>query len=259
MKFQNVVELSKYIIEIYSRSGSLIQYRIRQVLIKVDEISNDEKRKVVVAHKSEYQNAKILENHNLRKKEKRAIFNNHETPSKKRKLSFANCLKSFQSKIEQGSCYICVVCNCTMYRKSVKLFKNGENDLTKSISTNIVSFDNNKYICLTCSKKTNKNKIPCQAVCNKLEVADIPQELKSLNKLEITLISHRLLFKKIAIMAKVQMPKIKGSICNIAIHVQDICNSLPRNFQSSGLVLVKLKKKLARVMYILNQCVHKKF
>ena len=46
-------------------------------------------------------------------------------------------------------------------------------------------------------------------------------------------------------MAKGQMPKIKGAICNVAVDVQDICNSLPRNLQSSGIVLVKLKKKLA--------------
>ena len=48
---------------------------------------------------------------------------------------------------------------------------------------------------MICNKKTKK-KIPCQAVYNKLEISDVPQELKSLNKLEIALISQRLLFKK---------------------------------------------------------------
>ena len=32
-------------------------------------------------------------------------------------------------------------------------------------------------------------------------------------------------------MAKQQMPKIRRAICNIAVDVQDICNSLPRNSQ----------------------------
>ena len=32
-------------------------------------------------------------------------------------------------------------------------------------------------------------------------------------------------------MAKRQMPKIRRAICNIAVDVQDICNSLPRNSQ----------------------------
>ena len=47
------------------------------------------------------------------------------------------------------------------------------------------------------NKKTNENKIPCQAVENKLKIiSDVPQELKSLNKLQIALISQWLLFKK---------------------------------------------------------------
>ena len=49
---------------------------------------------------------------------------------------------------------------------------------------------------MTCNKKTKKNKIPCKALYNKLEISDIPQELKSLNKLEIALIFQCLLFKK---------------------------------------------------------------
>ena len=67
---------------------------------------------------------------------------------------------------------------------------------------------------MTCKKKTQKNKIPCQAVFTKLEISDVPQELKTLNKLEIDLKSQRLLFKKIAIILKEQMPKIRGAICS---------------------------------------------
>ena len=88
--------------------------------------------------------------------------------------------------------------------------------------------------------KRKLTKIPYQAVFNKLEISGVHQELKTLNKLEIALISQRLLFKKITIMSKRQMPKIRGVICNIAVDVGDICNSLPRNSQSSGIVLAKL-------------------
>ena len=96
---------------------------------------------------------------------------------------------------------------------------------------------------MTRNKKTKNNKIPSQAIYNKLEISYVPQELKSLNKLEIALISKRLLLKKIAIIAKGQMHKIRGAICITAVDVRDICNSLPRNSQSSGIILVKLKKK----------------
>ena len=36
----------------------------------------------------------------------------------------------------------------------------------------IVSFNDKEYICLTCDKKLIKSEVPCQAVCNKLEVFD---------------------------------------------------------------------------------------
>ena len=225
-----------------------MQYEIQQLLVESNGIPEQEKRRVVSAHKSEYQHAVILDNQNKRKRERQAQGKESKgtskgTPSRKRKLSFRSCFKYFQSQIEQGTYYICVICNRTFYKKSVRIFKNNENDLTKYPATNILSYDNKKYICMTCNKKTKKNKIPCQAVYNKLEISDVPQELKSLNKLEIALISQRLLFKKLAIMAKGQMPKIRGAICNIAVDVRDICNSLPRNSRSSGIILVKLTKK----------------
>ena len=56
----------------------------------------------------------------------------------------------------------------------------------------------------------------------RIEVSDVPRELKSLNKLNIALISQQLLFKKIAIMAKGKMPRIRGAIFNTVVDVQDI-------------------------------------
>ena len=95
---------------------------------------------------------------------------------------------------------------------------------------------------MTCNKKTKKNIIPCPAVHNRLEFLHVPQELKSLNTLEVALISPRLLFKKMAIMANRQIPKTRGAICNTAVDVRDVCNSLPWNSQFSGIILVTLKK-----------------
>ena len=56
----------------------------------------------------------------------------------------------------------------------------------------------------------------------RIEVSDVSRELKSLNKLNIALISQQLLFKKIAIMAKGKMPRIRGAIFNTVVDVQDI-------------------------------------
>ena len=67
------------------------------------------------------------------------------------------------------------------------------------------SFDEKLYICETCYKHLHKNEILCQAVCNKMTLDPIPDELKDLKKkkkrkIEEALISTRILFKKLSIM-----------------------------------------------------------
>ena len=93
-------------------------------------------------------------------------------------------------------------------------------------------------------KKLKKQKIPCQAVCNKLQLFEFPNEISCLRKLEKVIISKRLLFKKIVIMPKGQAPKLKGAICNVPLQADNVCNILPRGADSNGIVMVKLKRKL---------------
>ena len=52
--------------------------------------------------------------------------------------------------------------------------------------------------------------MPCQAVCNKIEVDKIPNELAVLEKLEQILIAQRIVLEKIVVMPKGQQRKIKG-------------------------------------------------
>ena len=47
-----------------------------------------------------------------------------------------------------------------------------------------------------------KGEIPAQAVSNKLNIFDLPEHSANMNRLEKAIISHRILFKKIAIMSK---------------------------------------------------------
>ena len=108
----------------------------------------------------------------------------------------------------------------------------------------IPSFDNSFYICKTCDKKIFKHEIPCQSVNNNLKVYEMPPHLKDINKMERTVISQRILFSKIKIMPKGQFPKIKGIVCNIPIETVEVCNVLPRTFEKSNLIFMKLKRKL---------------
>ena len=61
------------------------------------------------------------------------------------------------------------------------------------------SFDEKLYICETCYRHLYKNETLYQAVCNKMVLDPIPDELRDFKKLESVLISKRILFKKITI------------------------------------------------------------
>ena len=57
-------------------------------------------------------------------------------------------------------------------------------------------------------QNSKRGKVSCQAVCNKFPLSCLPEQLKSVGKLDMVLISKRLLFKKVTIMPKGQSPKV---------------------------------------------------
>ena len=103
--------------------------------------------------------------------------------------------------------------------------------------------------------KLKKKKIPLQAVSNKLQIFQLPQDLSRLNKLERVIIGKRILFAKIIVMPKGQFSKIKGAMCNVPVEADSICNILPRPIDSNGLVLVKLKRKVSYRGHVLCESV----
>ena len=54
----------------------------------------------------------------------------------------------------------------------------------QELCTDFKSFHENQFIRKTCHTKVLKGQIPCQAVCNKLHVDELPAELSILEKLE---------------------------------------------------------------------------
>ena len=89
-----------------------------------------------------------------------------------------------------------------------------------------------------------KGNVPCQAVCNKKCVDELPPELSLLEKLEQILIAQRIVFEKIIVMPKGQQRKIKGAICNVPVECDQTCKILPRPPERSGIIMLKLKRKL---------------
>ena len=56
-------------------------------------------------------------------------------------------------------------------------------------------------------------------------------------------------------MPKGQFPKIKGTICNIPIQVDSICETLPRTIDDSNILFIKLKRKLSFKSHVFSEAV----
>ena len=61
----------------------------------------------------------------------------------------------------------------------------------------VVSYDGYFYICKTCSREIKKGHTPCEPVRDRLEIYELPEDLKNIRRLEKVLIALRILFKKL--------------------------------------------------------------
>ena len=126
----------------------------------------------------------------------------------------------------------------------MKNFVSTQYQVSYELFHEIDSFDQRKHVCITCDKHLNIKNTPPQAVSNKLILDPIPDILANLNRLEKTLISKRIPFKKVTIMPKGQQPKIRGAMCNIPIQAETVSNVLPSSTDNDRVILVKLKRKI---------------
>ena len=77
-----------------------------------------------------------------------------------------------------------------------------------------------------------------------------------MNRLELVLISRRILFKKKEnVMPKENFPKISGSICNIPVDEFKVAKVLPQGADSNDVIIVKLKRKPNFKGYVYFQAV----
>ena len=90
-------------------------------------------------------------------------------------------------------------------------------------------------------------------------VDNIPTELASLEKLEQILVAQRIVFEKIIVMPKGQQRKVKGAICNVPVECDETCKVLPWPPERSGIIMLKLKRKLEFRGHVYFQAVHPEF
>ena len=194
-------------------------------------------------------------------------------------------IKKFRKECQHGPIFPCVCCKKTLFKRSVrildklsklesKLRKNGT--YFKYLDTTYHPFDEdeplkrawkrskrvrkineslringNFHLCWNCSRYLEKKEMPPTCFKNSLDYDEIPECLK-LTDLEKQLIVKDLIFIKVRQLPKTRMDAINDRVVNVPIEDDDIIkqvNSLPRTEKNSGMVTVKLKRKLGMKNY----------
>ncbi|CAF4087229.1 unnamed protein product, partial [Rotaria sordida] len=203
-------------------------------------------------------NSRRLYNQGRRILKKYTIIQSHKCAVKHRNL-YMNNLNRFRQIIREGPNYVCISCRLALFRNQVVPFveqKYIKQNMSVGIKERIQSYFNyssssqSKWICKLCSDKIKKQQMPNRAVVNKLEVCEVPSELKKLNNLEKHLIALRLPFMKIVnlisgkLSSRLAQKGTKGPLHCVPSDVQDTVTTLPRPVDKSMMVRLQLKRRL---------------
>ena len=73
-----------------------------------------------------------------------------------------------------------------LYKRSVQILEKNKYQVeTRSVfDYRVCSADGKQYIFITCHQKLLKGNVPAQAVCNNLQIFELPSRFRDLQKLE---------------------------------------------------------------------------
>ena len=172
-------------------------------------------------------------------------------------------LKVLNERLETCN-YICSCCEGLFYSKSVRKITNARKAALKlSMGSNysaIMNYEseNNNYFCLTCDYHIKKKKVPDMATSNGLGFRDLPEYLTDLTPLEERLVSPVLPFLYIMPLLKTQLYGelgMRGSVVCIPIDLNTSVEVLPRQFNESSVIQVKLKRMISHASHYMFETV----
>lgn len=160
-------------------------------------------------------------------------------------------ISDFQANIQIGPKYVCSCCCRQLSVVTVDMNNYKHKEVVKTCLTGTLT-DLKEYICKRCQKTLKRGKIPSQAQCNSLKLDDIPEELSELCDFFLRLIAQRIPLMKI-----VNLPTCaqKGAVANVTADLSKVTYVLPRAVSDSGLVTLRLKRKLSYQSHVLQQII----
>ena len=169
---------------------------------------------------------------------------------KRTNVCIEEAITIFHSKVKIGPQFVCIVCHRMMNRQTVVPYNRGKyTDTSPYVIPNVfcnkftyVSCDGKQWVCKTCDGALIRANIPLQAKANGLQLPSIPNELSTLNTLELRLISIRVPFMKMVPLPSGKQCCIHLPAVNVPSKVDTVCTLLPHLPSETELIALKLKR-----------------
>ena len=221
------------------------------VVLNGDEIKSEKKK-----NQTEARNRKTIEfevKKEMKAKIKKEIHEGEKVSKKKSKRDILvdRAGAKFRASCKEFPEFVCTCCHRMLFLRSVKIFHEDKYNFGgvcgKALNERYRFKDEGKqheYICTTCNRSMKKNRMPCQAVANGLEIPTVPKQLQGLTRLECRCIGLRIPFMWIRALPKGGQGKIRGPCINVPASLEPIAHVLPRIPENIDLVLLKFKRML---------------
>ena len=255
------------------------QVYISKKLPKKRRDYNSEKRKAAYHSGKEKRAARKRHKKNYTSDASQAMklkYQNEKSKVLKEKKLLEFRLKRFRHECQYGPIFTCLCCKRDLFKRGVRVFKkpgklrlklikNGtfrkflaldrqqpfdENeplrDFGRMVLDESLKANGNFHLCHSCIRHLEKEQMPPICSKNCLEYGEIPDCL-DLNTIEKQLIVKNLIFIKVRQLHPTMMDAMNDKVVNVPICDDDIIKevtSLPRTEKNSGMVNIKLKRKM---------------
>ena len=164
---------------------------------------------------------------------------------KKQKTNITNAVESFKAKCAALPRYVCCLCRCIRFKDQTVKFKESAYKNYAELLDKCEVSDSCDEICKYCHNYLKKGKMPSIAYYgNTLATAAMPDDLADLNTLEQFLLTPVIPFMKVINLPKGYQRGIHGQVVCVQSDLNKVASSLPRPVDDTGLIKVKLKRKL---------------
>ncbi|XP_013383043.1 uncharacterized protein LOC106153597 isoform X2 [Lingula anatina] len=154
-------------------------------------------------------------------------------------------IQNFQKKCKEIPEFVCCCCNRLRFRNQVQAFREQNYQEEILILSKIIDMGAEKKICTYCHQKMSKKKVsPISYNGNSIKSMDMPGDIGTLNPIEQLLLTPVIPFMKIVSLPKSQQHGVHGPIVCVPANVKETITKLPASPRESGLIRVKLKRKL---------------